>query len=133
MSPSLPEKGLWHVADQRGFDEVPFDLIKLDLRGKGFGTVRARNLETRLRRVRVTGLDRFTASYDIRGHRGEVEGVYRSDGSLRLSLTGTVSASLLANAAAHPLTAEVPGPWHVLSGAMDVLCRPAEMINSAAA
>jgi hypothetical protein len=122
MSPTLPEKGLWHVADRRGLDEVPFDLIKLDLSGRGFGTVRARNLETRLRRVRVTGPDRFVAGYDIRGHSGEVEGVYRPDGSLRLSLTGTVSASFLADAAANPLTAEVPGPWHVLSGAVSALC-----------
>lgn len=122
MSSTLPQKGLWHVADRQSFGEVPFDLIKLDLGGRCFGTVRARNLETRLRRVRVTGPDRFVAGYDIRGHSGEVEGVYRSDGSLRLSLTGTVSASLLADAAANPLTAEVPGPWHVLSGAVSTLC-----------
>ncbi len=133
MSPTLPEKGLWHVADRQSFGEVPFDLIKLDLSGKGSGTVRARNLETRLRRVRKTGPDRFVAAYDIRGHRGEVEGVYRSDGSLSLSLTGTVSASLLADAASHPLTAELPGPWHVLSGAVNALCGQAAMSGGAPA
>lgn len=115
MSHRLPEKGLWHVpdrrsADRRGAGEMPFDLIKLDLRGgeagRGagapFGTVRARNLEMRLRRVRVTGPDRFVAGYDMRGHSGEVAGIHRPDGSLELTLTGTVSATFTACAAVSP-------------------------------
>ncbi len=132
MSAMLPEKGLWHVADLRGDGALPFDLIKLDLRGRGFGTVRGRNLETQLRRVRVMGPDRFVAGYDIRGHRGEIEGVYRPDGSLRLALTGTVSATLVARAAA-PVAAEAPGPWQVISGAIDAICGSSDMGRSAAA
>jgi hypothetical protein len=151
MSHQLPEKGLWHVAGRRGADEMPFDLIKLDLRGRAAGTVRARNLETQLRRVRVTGPDRFVAGYDVRGHRGEVAGVYRPDGALRLSLTGTVTASFVACAAdtqaadgetEHGDTAwgwtdwgvaETPAALRALAGAVDALCRPAETAQGAAA
>ena len=161
MSHRLPEKGLWHVADRRGVDAMPFDLIKLDLRGRGGGTVRSRNLETRLQKVRITGHDRFVAAYDIRGHRGEVAGVCRPDGSLSLSLTGTVSATLVARAAQTQAgdreiaawgppnwglsdrgvpdwgAAETPAALRALAGAVDALCRPAgmsaEMTGGAAA
>lgn len=132
MSPTLPEKGLWHVADRRGADDVPFDLIKLDLRGRGSGAVRARNLETLLRRVRRTGPDSFIAAYEIRGHRGEVEAVSRPDGSLWLSLTGTLTTTLVA-LAVDPVVVEAPAPWRALSGAIEALCRPAEMAHGAVA
>lgn len=142
MSPRLPEKGLWHVSSRQDAGEVPFELIKIDLRGRGSdnvpgtakgatGTVRARNLETRLRRIRVIGTDRFAAVYDIRGHRGEVDGVLRADGSLGLSLTGTVTASFAAYAA--EAQAEGPGPWSMLADAMDTLCGRAGMAGGAAA
>jgi hypothetical protein len=97
MSSRLPEKGLWRVSDRHRTDEAaPFDLIKLDLRDRGVGTVRARNLETRLQRIRVTGPDRFAARYDIRGHQGAVEGRSRPDGSLAIMLSGTVTGTFIA-------------------------------------
>jgi hypothetical protein len=146
MSHRLPERGMWYVSRRQGAGEMPFDLIKLDLRGRGAGTVRSRNLETQLRRVRVTGPDRFVAVYDVRGHRGEIAGVCRPDGSLRLSLTGTVTATVVAcadNAAADGQmtawgladgdTAETPAALRALAGAVDALCRPAEMGRAAAA
>jgi hypothetical protein len=149
MSHRLPEKGLWHVADRRGAGEMPFDLIKLDLRGRGagrgVGSVRARNLETRLRRVRITGPDRFVAAYDMRRHSGEVAGIHRPDGSLKLTLTGTVSATFVACAAETGMAgdlqtagwgpadwrAEAPDALRALAGCVDALCRRTGMTAAA--
>ena len=136
MSHMFPEKGLWQVADRHRVDAAPFDMIKLDLRGRDAGaakgTVRARNLETRLGRIRVTGPGRFAAVYDIRGHRGVVEGTVRPDGSLRLDLSGTVTGTFLARAA-EPAGAEATSAVRgALAGAVDALCRSAGMARSAA-
>ena len=126
MSQRLPEKGLWHVADRHRAEGTPFDLIKLDLRGRRTGavtgTVRARNLETRLGRIRVTGPDSFVAVYDIRGHRGAIEGTVRPDGSLRLELSGTVTSTLVARAA-DPASADMP--MLGFASAVAALCRSA--------
>lgn len=138
MSHRFPEKGLWHVADRHRADAAPFDLIKLDFRGRGAGSgpgsgiVRARNLETRLGRIRATGPDSFAAVYDIRGHRGVVAGTVRPDGSLRLDLTGTVTGTFVARAA-DPAGAVAPVPVEALADAADALCRSAGMMLSAAA
>jgi hypothetical protein len=94
--------------------------------------VRARNLETRLQRVRVTGADRFVATYDIRGHRGNVEGTIRPDGSLRLEISGTVTGSFVARAV-EPAGADAPSPVRALADAVEALCRSAGMARSAAA
>jgi hypothetical protein len=146
MSHMLPEKGLWHVTDRYRADAAPFDLIKLDLRGRETGvvkgTVRARNLETRLGRIRVTRPDRFVAAYDIRGHRGNVEGTVRPDGSLRLDLSGTVTGSFVVrpadsvagdSVAADPAGAGAPSAVRgALAGAVETLCRSAGMRTAAA-
>ena len=152
MSQMLPELGLWHVADwgadRARVDGAPFDVLKLDLRGLGTGaaegpasgpargTVRARNLETRLGRIRVTGPDRFVAVYDIRGHRGSVEGTVRPDGSLRLELSGTATGTFVARradaAAAEPAGADAPSAVAALAGAMGALCRSAGLTRTAA-
>ncbi len=159
MSHRLPEKGLWQVASWNSagrpcVDAVPFDLIKLDLRGRGDGsakgTVRARNLETRLGRIRLTGPDRFAAVYDIRGHRGVVEGTLRTDGLLRLDVSGTVTGTFVAVAAepgaVEPITVEQVRAERarvrparadasavlVLAGAVDALGRAAGPARTAA-
>ena len=140
MSHVLPEKGMWQVTDRDAARRhcagaVPFDLIKLDLRGReaggARGTVRARNLETRLGRIRVTGPDRFAAVYDIRGHRGVLEGTLRPDGSLRLDLSGTVAGSFVARAA-EPASAEAGVALRAFAGAVGALCRSAGMERAAA-
>ena len=149
MSQTLPENGLWRVADGNRGDgnrtgDAPFELIKLDLRGRqagiakgagsgaARGTVRARNLETRLGRIRVTGPDRFVALYDIRGHRGVVEGTVRPDGSLRLDLSGTVTGAFVARPAG-PADAEAAVPAGPLAGAVEAFRRSAGMALTAAA
>ena len=132
MSRRLPEKGLWHVSDRHRTEAAPFDLIKLDLRDRGAGAVRARNLETRLQRVRVIGPDRFAAAYDIRGHRGTVEGTLRPDGSLRLAISGTVTGTFVARAA-EPAGAEAPSAVRALADCVGALCRSVGMGQSAAA
>jgi hypothetical protein len=149
MAHRLPEKGLWQVADPKNagrhhVDAAPFDLIKLELRGgetgtaKGTlkGTVRARNLETRLGRIRLTAPDRFAAVYDIRGHRGVVEGTLRPDGSLRLVVSGTVTGTFVARdagpIAAEPARADAPSALMAFAGAVDALRRPAGLARSAA-
>ena len=144
MSHRLPEKGLWHLASGHRVDAAPFDLIKLDFRGIGTGTakgmVRARNLETRLGRIRVTGPDRFVAAYEVRGHRGTVEGTLRSDGSLRLELSGTATGTFVARrpdtadmADAEPAGADAGPAVRAFAGAMQALRRSAGMTRSAAA
>jgi hypothetical protein len=136
MSPRLPEKGLWRVAGRHCAEAAPFDLLKLDLRGlrqgAARGAVRLRNLETRLGRIRVTGQDRFAAVYDIRGRRGEVEGTARPDGSLRLTLSGTVTGSFVARPA-EPACADAPSAVQALAKAMEALCRPAGAARTVAA
>lgn len=145
MSHRLPDKGLWHVTDANGAgrhraDAAPFEMIKLDLRGRDTGTakgvVRARNLETRLGRIRLTAPDRFVALYDIRGHRGVVEGTVRPDGSLRLDLSGTATGTFVARAAAsasaEPDRADAPSAVRAMAGAVDALCRTTIMARTAA-
>lgn len=122
MSPELPEKGLWHVSHRHRADGAPFDLIKIDFRGRGSGTVRSRNLETRLQRLRITGPDRFDAVYDIRGCRGVVEGTRRADGSLRLALSGSVTGTFVARET-DPAAADMPAAIEALAGAIDALRR----------
>ena len=131
MSCTLPDKGLWHVSDQHRPDAAPFEVIKIDLRGNATGTVRARNLETRLRRIRITGPDRFQAVYDVRGNSGSVEATLRQDGSLRLVLSGTAAGMFVACAAA-PAMADAPLAAGALAGAVDVLCHSAGMARAAA-
>ena len=128
MWSKLPEKGLWQVADRagagRGVGPAPFELLKLDLRGReaggARGTVRARNLETRLGRLRLAAPDRFVAVYDIRGQHGVIEGTLRPDGSLRLVLSGTANGTFVARAAEWAETDD-PTPARALAGAEDAL------------
>jgi hypothetical protein len=122
MSPELPEKGVWRVSDRHRADDAPFDLIKLNFRGRESGTVRSRNLETPLQRLRITGPDRFDAVYNIRGCRGLVEGTRRADGSLRLALSGSVTGTFVAREA-DPAAVEMPAAIEALAGAIDAIRR----------
>jgi hypothetical protein len=85
----LPDMGEWQVVSGFISSDAPFGILHVEFGPPARGWVKYRNTQATLLHINELSEDKFSAQYDMWGHRGGFDAEIRADQSLELSFIQT--------------------------------------------